>query len=246
MPPTQEDINGILWKACDTFRGVVDPSDYKNYVLVMLFVKYISDVWRDHRETLEKKYPGDAEMVVRQLKRERFVLDDECTFEYLYERRSADNIGELIDIALAKIEEDNHPKLEGVFRKISFNSDNLGSTKDRNRRLKHVLEDFADERLDLRPSIINEDIIGNAYMYLIERFASDAGKKAGEFYTPTSVSKLLAKLVAPKPGDRICDPACGSGSLLISAADGGRRRYARATTPSTARKRTAAPGRWPG
>ncbi|MEA2235832.1 MAG: type restriction enzyme protein [Thermoanaerobaculia bacterium] len=219
MPPTQEEINGIIWKACDTFRGVVDPSDYKNYVLVMLFVKYISDVWRDHREKLEKKYPGDAEMVTRQLKRERFVLDDECTFEYLYERRSADNIGELIDIALARIEEDNHPKLEGVFRKISFNSDNLGSTKDRNRRLKHVLEDFADERLDLRPSVINEDIIGNAYMFLIERFAADSGKKGGEFYTPTSVSKLLAKLVAPKPGDRICDPTCGSCSLLIRAAD---------------------------
>lgn len=219
MPPTQQEINDFLWKACNTFRGVVDPSDYKNYGLVMLFVKYISDVWKDHQEKLEKKYPGDAEMVTRQLKRERFVLDDECTFEYLYERRSADNVGELIDIALAKIEDDNHPKLEGVFRKISFNSDNLGSTKERNRRLKNLLEDFADERLDLRPTVIAEDIIGNAYMYLIEKFAADSGKKGGEFYTPTGVSKLLAKLVAPKPGDRICDPTCGSCSLLIRAAD---------------------------
>lgn len=219
MPPTQSEINNIVWRACDTFRGVVDPSDYKNYVLVTLFVKYISDVWRDHKAEYERRYPDDPEMVERQLKRERFVLDDECTFDYLYERRGADNIGELIDIALEKIEDDNRGKLEGVFRNISFNSDNLGKTKDRNRRLKNLLEDFSDERLDLRPSVINEDIIGNAYMYLIERFAADSGKKGGEFYTPTTVSKLLAKLLAPQPGDRICDPACGSCSLLIRAAD---------------------------
>jgi type I restriction enzyme M protein len=221
MPPVQPDnnINNIVWRACDTFRGVVDPSDYKNYVLVTLFVKYISDVWRDHKTEYERKYPDDPEMVTRQLKRERFVLDDECTFEYLYEHRGADNIGELIDQATARIEDDNRGKLEGVFRNISFNSDNLGNTKDRNRRLKNLLEDFNDPRLDLRPSVINEDIIGNAYMYLIERFAADSGKKGGEFYTPTSVSKLLAKLLAPQPGDRICDPACGSCSLLIRAAD---------------------------
>jgi type I restriction enzyme M protein len=219
MPPTQSEINNIVWRACDTFRGVVDPSDYKNYVLVTLFVKYISDVWRDHKTEYERKYPDDPEMVARQLKRERFVLDDECTFEYLYEHRGADNIGELIDQATARIEDDNRGKLEGVFRNISFNSDNLGNTKDRNRRLKNLLEDFNDPRLDLRPSVINEDIIGNAYMYLIERFAADSGKKGGEFYTPTSVSKLLAKLLDPQPGDRICDPACGSCSLLIRAAD---------------------------
>src|SRR6059058_4966444 len=206
MPPTQSEINNIVWRACDTFRGVVDPSDYKNYVLVTLFLKYISDVWRDHKAEYERKYPDDAEMVARQLRRERFVLDDECTFDYLYERRGADNIGELIDIALERIEDDNRAKLEGVFRNISFNSDNLGRTKDRNRRLKNLLEDFNNEKLDLRPSVISEDIIGNGYMYLIERFAAEAGKKGGEFYTPTSVSVLLAKLVAPQAGDRICDP----------------------------------------
>jgi len=219
MPPTQSDINNIVWRACDTFRGVVDPADYKNYVLVTLFIKYISDVWRDHKAEYERRYPDDPEMVARQLQRERFVLDDECTFQYLHEHRGADNIGELIDQATARIEDDNRGKLEGVFRNISFNSDNLGNTKDRNRRLKNLLEDFNDPRLDLRPSVINDDIIGNAYMYLIERFAADAGKKGGEFYTPTGVSKLLAKLLDPQPGDRICDPACGSCSLLIRAAD---------------------------
>lgn len=78
------------------------------------------------------------------------------------------------------------------------------------------LEDFNDPRLDLRPSVVGaEDVIGNVYEYLLERFASDAGKKAGEFYTPGQVSTLLARLLAPKKGNTICDPACGSGSLLI-------------------------------
>lgn len=219
MPVSQSEVNGVLWRACDTFRGVVDPSDYKNYVLVMLFLKYISDVWKDHKAKIEEKYPNDPQMVERQLKRERFRLPHGATFDFLYEHRKADNIGELIDQALEAIEEENTPKLNGVFRKISFNSQNLGDTKDRNRRLKAVIEDFADTKLDLRPSVINEDIIGNAYMYMIERFAADSGKKGGEFYTPTCVSILLAKLLAPEEGNRICDPACGSCSLLIRAAD---------------------------
>ncbi|KJV90040.1 type I restriction-modification system, M subunit [Rickettsia bellii str. RML An4] len=81
-----------------------------------------------------------------------------------------------------------------------------------------LLEDFGKLELDLSPDRVNEDIIGECYIYLISRFASDAGKKAGEFYTPTAVSTLLAKLAAPKSGDIICDPACGSGSLLLRAA----------------------------
>ena len=219
MPVSQSEINAVLWRACDTFRGVVDPSDYKNFVLVMLFLKYISDVWKDHKAEIEKRYPNNEEMVKRQLKRERFQLPHDSSYYFLYERRNADNIGELIDMALEAIEEANNPKLNGVFRKISFNSENLGSTKDRNRRLKALLEDFSDPKLDLRPTVINEDIIGNAYMYMIERFAADSGKKGGEFYTPTCVSILLAKLLSPDEGSRICDPACGSCSLLIRAAD---------------------------
>ncbi len=216
---TQKEINDVLWKACDTFRGVIDPSDYKNYILVMLFVKYISDVWIERNEELKAKYGDNEEMIERQLARERFKLPQRSSFDYLYLRRNEDNIGELIDIALEQIEEENRSKLEGVFRNISFNSNNLGETKDRNRRLKNLLEDFGVASLNLRPSRVEENIIGNAYMYMIENFASNAGKKGGEFYTPTKVSILLAKLLQPKPGDRICDPACGSGSLLIYVAN---------------------------
>ncbi len=217
----QDAINGIAWKACDTFRGVVDPSEYKNYILVFLFVKYLSDVWKDKKERYIKQFKGDVERVKRRLDRERFVLPDNCTFDYIYSKRDEPNIGEIINTVLDEIEEANKTKLEGVFRNIDFNSEsNLGQTKERNARLKHLINDFFYSRLDLRPSAIGEhDVIGNTYMYLISRFASDSGKKGGEFYTPTEVAMLLAKLVQPKEGDRICDPTCGSASLLIRCAN---------------------------
>ena len=216
----QDEINQILWSACDTFRGTVDPAEYKNYILVMLFVKYISDVWRDHYEQLLEKYSGDEAHARRTMKYEKFILPDGCDFQSLYQQRNASNLGEIINIALEKIEDKNKEKLEGVFRNIDFNSEAaLGRTKQRNQRLKHLLNDFANPRLDLRPSRVgNMDVIGNAYEYLIGKFAAGAGKKAGEFYTPPEVSILLAKLVDPQPGDRISDPACGSGSLLIRCA----------------------------
>jgi type I restriction enzyme M protein len=217
---SQQEINETLWRACDTFRGTLDPSQYKDYLLVMLFLKYVSDVWADKREQLTRKYEGDAVRVERALGRERFVVPTESEFPYLYARRENANLGELINIALEKIEDANRTKLENVFRNIDFNSEPaLGETKDRNRRLKNLLDDFAKAELDMRPSHVGHmDVIGNAYEYLIGRFASDAGKKGGEFYTPPEVATLLAKLVGPKPGETIYDPACGSGSLLIRVA----------------------------
>jgi len=228
----QQEVSNAAWAACDTFRGVIDPAQYKDYILVMLFLKYISDLWTDHYAEYQREYGDDEERIRRRLARERFILPyiqfkDEKTgeitdrfvagFGALYERRKAANIGELVNIVFEHIEEANKSKLEGVFRNIDFNSEaNLGKPKDRNRRLENLLGDFA--KLDLRPSRVSEDVIGNTYIYLIERFASDAGKKAGEFYTPKQVSRLLAQLVNPRPGDRICDPTCGSGGLLIEAA----------------------------
>jgi type I restriction enzyme M protein len=225
MSPTeqinQDEINAILWKACDTFRGTVDPSEYKNYILVMLFLKYLTDVWLDHYEQYRDQFGEDEERIRRRMSREKFVLPEGSDYYTLYEQRNETNIGEIIDIALAAIEEANIEKLQGVFRNISFNSEAaLGQTKQRNARLKNLLQDFHDPRLDMRPSRINGlDIIGNAYEYLIGKFAATAGKKAGEFYTPPEVSRLLARLLDPQPGERIYDPTCGSGSLLIKCAE---------------------------
>jgi type I restriction enzyme M protein len=221
-----------VWQACDTFRGVIDPAQYKDYILTMLFVKYLSDIHKSRIADLEKKYEGDQIRIQRSLSRERFIIPDIeiedssgtvedrflATFDSLYERKDRTNIGDLINILLEHLEDANKGKLHNVFRNIDFNSEaNLGKARQRNIRLKKLLEDLVD--VDLRPeSVGHMDIIGDVYEYLIERFAATAGKKAGEFYTPAGVSETLARLVAPKPGDRICDPACGSGSLLIRAA----------------------------
>lgn len=215
---TQKEINNIVWKACDSLRPVMGSGQYKDYVLTLLFVKYLSDVWKDKVVQYREKYPNNEEMVQRQLQRERFILPKESNFEFLYENRNENNIGELIDMALVALEDANRSKLAMVFRSISFNAETaFGPTKQRNQILKNLLVDFAG--LDLQPSHLEgNDIIGDSYEYLISLFAGEAGKKAGEFYTPGEVSTLLAKLVDPQPGNRICDPACGSGSLLIKVA----------------------------
>ncbi len=217
----QSQINRVVWKACDTFRGVIDPSQYKDYVLTMLFLKYVSDVYKAKYTEYLQRYEGDRERAARSMRHERFVVPETSSFDYLYQHRTADNIGELIDMALADIEDANREKMSSedgssIFRNISFNSANLGEPKEKNARLKNLLTDFSELTLD-ESHLENNDIIGDAYMYLVSTFASESGKKAGEFFTPAEVSTLLARLTKSKPGARICDPACGSGSLLIKA-----------------------------
>ena len=211
-------ISNTLWRACDTFRGKIDSAIYKDYVLVMLFVKYLSDTYKEHLEEYTEKYEGDTERIQRALGRDRFVLDEKSTFDYIYSKRNDANVGQIINKALEHIEEENKLKLRGVFRNIDFNSEIiLGQTKDRNSMLKHLIDDF--KALDLRPtSVGSADVIGDAYEYMIGKFASDAGKKGGEFFTPSEVSELISRLVKPIENDRIYDPTCGSGSLLIRTA----------------------------
>ncbi|MFB7305313.1 type I restriction-modification system subunit M [Heyndrickxia sporothermodurans] len=216
---TKDQINSVLWQAADTFRGKVDSSTYKDYILTMLFIKYLSDAYKEHLEEYTKRYDGDEQRIQRALSRERFVLDEQSTFDYLYSKRNDAEIGEIINKALERLENENTGKLRGVFRNIDFNSEAvLGRATERNAMLRSLLEDF--NKLTLKPSVVgNEDVIGDAYQYMIERFASDAGKKGGEFYTPSMASELLARLVKPQENDRIYDPTCGSGSLLIRVAN---------------------------
>jgi len=210
---TQEDLNRTLWEAADSSRANVDASVYKDYVLLFLFYKYMSDLHKYELEKLTERYGDDKERISLRLKNTRFQLPEGTDFYSLYKNKSADNIGEQINVALHAIEEANGDRLEGLFS-IDFNSDAiLGRTDQRNKMLRNLMDDFA--KIDLRKA--GDDIIGNAYMYMIERFGSDAGKKAGEFFTVKSVAALLAKLAKPQPGWRICDPACGSGGLLLLA-----------------------------
>ena len=163
------------------------------------------------------EYKGDERRVERAMRNERFTLTETSTFDYLYDSRNDNEIGQKINIALAEIENNNSEKLRNVFRAIDFNSTvDFGETKDKNAILRNLLEDF--HVLDLRPTQLDSaDIIGDAYEYMIANFASDAGKKGGEFFTPSQVSKLVAELVSPAENDRIYDPTCGSGGLLLKA-----------------------------
>ena len=211
----QEELNRILWNAADSSRMNVDASIYKDYVLMFLFYKYMSDLHHLEVEKLNQRYGNDKDRIKLRLRDTRFKIPEGASFHDLFKKKDEDNIGELINVALHNIEDANGERLEGLFS-IDFNSDAvLGRTDQRNKMLRHLFDDFA--KIDL--TTVNEDIIGSSYMYMIERFGSDAGKKAGEFFTVKSVASLLAKLADPQPGWRICDPACGSGGLLLLAGE---------------------------
>ena len=219
-PIKQDAVNKALWAACDVFRGTISADTYKDFILTMLFLKYLSDVWQDHYDNYQAQYGDEPELIEEMMKNERFVLPRESSFYTLYERRHEPGNGERIDQALHALEEANGTKLKdagkSVFQDISFNTDKLGEEKQKNTILKDLLEVFAVPALDLKPSRVGSlDVIGNGYEFLIKNFAASGGQKAGEFYTPPEVSDLIAELLDPQKGDSICDPACGSGSLLM-------------------------------
>ncbi len=186
-PISQDAINKALWSACDTFRGTISADTYKDFILTMLFLKYISDVWQDHYDDYKAQYGDEPELIEEMLKNERFVLPKGSSFYNLYERRYEPGNGERIDKALHELEEANGTKLKdagkSVFQDISFNTDKLGEEKQKNDILRHLLEDFAKPELNLRPSRVGSlDVIGNGYEFLIKNFAASGGQKAGEFY----------------------------------------------------------------
>lgn len=225
MSTTKKDIESVLMRGADSLRDTIDAANYKDYVLPLMFVKYLSDTYREKVEELEKTYEGVR--LERQKRYLPFTVAEDCSFTTLYEQRFSDNIGQIINTALRQIENDNNQQLAGVLNTTDYNSENaLGTREHKNAILRELLEDLYP--LDLRPSQIEvkdgevpADVIGDAYEYMIGQFASMAGKKAGSFYTPAAVSEIMAQIVAVKPGERVYDPTCGSGSLLIKAAKKG-------------------------
>lgn len=210
---TQEELNKVLWAAADSSRTNVDAGIYKDYALTVLFFKYLSDLNKKKHAEYKNRFGGDEKRIEEKMKLDRFYLPPNSSFDYIYSQIESDNIGEELNKALDRIEDANKSKLEGVFN-VDFNSENiLGKLDQRNKMLRHLLQDFA--RIDLTD--VDDDIIGNSYMYMIEKFGADAGKKAGDFFTTKTVARLVAMLAEPKEGNRICDPACGSGGLLLLA-----------------------------
>ncbi len=219
---SKKDIENALMRGADTLRDTIDAANYKDYVLPIMFVKYLSDCYEDALDELKEQYSGIR--LERQKRYLPFTIAEDYSFQSLYEQRYADNIGQLINAAMRQIEADNNQQLAGVLSTVDYNSENaLGTREHKNAILRDLLEDF--EPLDLRPSHIDvregqvaADVIGDAYEYMIGQFASMAGKKAGSFYTPAAVSEIMARIVNVQPGERVYDPTCGSGSLLIKAA----------------------------
>lgn len=219
----KSDIERTLWDGANTFRGKIDAANYKDYILSMLFIKYLSDKYKELMEKIKKEY-SDERRIERIKSTLPIRLGDDYTFDYLYDNRYSNEIGVLINKAMKGIEDSNQTQLKDIFRGIDFNSEsNLGNPKQKNTILINLLEDF--KKLDLRPSKIETssgqvpaDVLGDAFEYMIGEFASQAGKKAGSFFTPMMVSELMAKIVNPQKKESIYDPTAGSGSLLIRAA----------------------------
>lgn len=212
---TQGDLNKILWAAADSSRSQLNASEYMNYALPMLFLKYLSDKSKKQREEYKKRFGNDEKRIEEKMKLDRFYISPKSSFDYIYSVLEQDNLGEEINKVLHRIEESNKDKLDGVFS-VDFNSEStLGKLAERNKMLRNLVQDFS--RIDL--SDVRDDVIGNSYMYMIERFGAAAGKKAGEFFTVRNVAKLVAILAEPKPKARICDPCCGSGGLLLLAGE---------------------------
>lgn len=208
---TIDRLERYLWSAADILRGSIDSSDYKGFIFGFLFLKRLSDRFDEEVDALKGVKGADPE--------------DPDEHDFFVPRRArwaeiqkvATGVGETLNKAAAALEEAN-PKLEGVMAGIDFNDERkLGDARNRDVVLGRLVQHFA--KLDLKNSNLSEpDILGRAYEYLIEKFADDAGKKGGEFYTPRMVVKLIVELLQPKEGMRICDPTCGSGGMLIECA----------------------------
>lgn len=203
---TQRHLESTLWSAANALRGPVDPGDFKAYVFPVMFFKWISDSW-DHERTRAVEDFGDALTEEIESDYHTFVIPDGCHWSDVIE--TAKQTGAKLDNAMQRIQQANPDALAGVFGDVQWaNQDRLPQAS-----LAALLSSFHSVRLD--PDSVNGDMLGSAYEYLLREFAEASGKKAGEFFTPRPVVHLLVKILDPKPGDTIADPACGSGGMLV-------------------------------
>ncbi|MCB0220576.1 MAG: SAM-dependent DNA methyltransferase [Chrysiogenetes bacterium] len=203
-----------IWKAADILRGSIDSSDYKGFIFAMMFLKRASDVFDEEAERILKE-TGDEKLAYDEPDEHPIFVPRRARWEEL--RKKSAQIGDALNKACEALEEAN-PTLEGVLAGIDFNDEHrLGDAKQRDTLLARLILHFSEVSLR-NDALPKSDVLGDVYEYLIEKFADDAGKKGGEFYTPHGVVKLLVELLDPKEGMRICDPTCGSGGMLIECA----------------------------
>lgn len=207
MAVKKSELYSLLWEACNKLRGGVEPARYKDYVLVLLFFKYVSD-----------RYKGQPFA--------EFTVSNGASFDDLIAAKGKSDVGERVDKIIQKFLEDN--KLQGALPDVSFNNpDELGSGKELVDKVSGLIAVFQNPAIDFKNNRASgDDIIGDAYEYFMMKFAQESGKSKGQFYTPSEVSRVIARLIGignirqmPTKKWTLYDPAAGSGSLLIRAAD---------------------------
>lgn len=203
---TQQELESHLWKAADILRGAIDAADYKHYIFGLLFFKRLSDVWNEEYDERFKEFKD--EKLAADPEEHRFHVPKGCFWEDI--KKKSTNIGEALNSSFRKLEDENL-RLKGVFQDVDFNN------KERfpDSILEKLIQHF--DRYSLRKKDVTADMLGNAYEYLIAKFADDAGAKGGEFYTPKEVVRLIMECLKPDNNQSVYDPTCGSAGMLLEA-----------------------------
>ena len=206
MAVSLDELERRLWDAANALRGPVDPADFKTYVFPMLFWKWISDTWDWEHLKAVADYGDDVDPEV-EADYHKFDLPPGTHWRDVTTKTA--NLGAQINKALGQIEQANPDSLAGMFGDASWgNKERLPETS-----LVNLLNAF--NSMTLNPDEVSNDLLGQGYEYLLKKFADESGKKAGEFFTPRQVVRLLIRILDPQPGESVYDPACGSGGMLV-------------------------------
>ena len=207
---SQQELESYLWGAAVLLRGLIDAGDYKQFIFPLLFYKRISDVWDEEYEAALSDSDGDLSYA-QFSENHRFQIPEGAHWKDV--RQIPKNVGAALQKAMRAIETANPEMLDAIFGDAPWtNRERLPDET-----LKNLIEHFSTQTLSV--ANVPEDELGNAYEYLIKKFADDSGHTAAEFYTNRTVVHLMTQLLDPKPGESIYDPTCGTGGMLISALD---------------------------